>query len=93
MSTSSLSSQKAATLAVKPKTGLTNNLLGIKVEGLGPRERGPLEVSDRGRLFLSPADNEADGSGAGGVGPGQGPISELWAVTSGVWSPWGSCGA
>ena len=73
MSTSSPSFQKAAT----PKTGLTNEFLDIKVEGLGSRKgalcsgqggtgRGA-GVSDQGCLVLSPAHYKADGRGSGGV--------------------------
>lgn len=63
--------QKSATLTVTPNTGLADELLDIKVEGLGPRERVTLRatlrasaVSYRGRLFHSLPHDEADGRGA-----------------------------
>ncbi|XP_047720150.1 bile acid-CoA:amino acid N-acyltransferase-like isoform X2 [Prionailurus viverrinus] len=93
MSTSALLAQKSATLTVTPKTGLADELLDIKVEGLGPRERVTLRasaVSYRGRLFRSVAHYEADGRGGldlardralGGDFTGVEPMGLLWSLT------------
>ena len=63
VSTSSPSFQKAATL----KTRLTNEFLGIKVEGLGSTKGALWGVSDRGCLVLLSAHYEAEGRGSGSV--------------------------
>ncbi|XP_077910045.1 acyl-coenzyme A thioesterase 2, mitochondrial-like [Halichoerus grypus] len=93
MSTSALLFQKAATLTVTPTTGLADELLDIKVEGLRPRERVTLRasaVSYRGRLFHSLAHYEADGRGGldlardpalGGDFTGVEPLGLLWSLT------------
>ncbi|GAB5573009.1 acyl-coenzyme A thioesterase 6-like [Prionailurus iriomotensis] len=93
MSTSALLAQKSATLTVTPKTGLADELLDIKVEGLGPRERVTLRASAvnyRGRLFRSVAHYEADGRGGldlardpalGGDFTGVEPMGLLWSLT------------
>ncbi|XP_054423581.1 acyl-coenzyme A thioesterase 1-like [Pteronotus mesoamericanus] len=93
MSTASHFSQKAATLTVTPKTGLADELLDIKVEGLGHRERVTLRasaVSYRGRLFHSRAHFESDGRGGldlardpalGGDFTGVEPMGLLWSLT------------
>ncbi|ELV09878.1 Acyl-coenzyme A thioesterase 1 [Tupaia chinensis] len=93
MPTSSLSSPKAATLTVKPKTGLADEPLDIKVEGLGPGERVTLRataISYRGRRFHSLAHYQADCRGRldlarapalGGDFTGVEPMGLLWSLT------------
>lgn len=92
-SASSRCSQKAATLTVTPETGLADEPLDIKAEGLGPKARVTLRaaaVSYRGRRFHSSALFQADGRGAldlardpalGGDFSGVEPMGLLWSLT------------
>ncbi|XP_060031473.1 acyl-coenzyme A thioesterase 1 [Erinaceus europaeus] len=92
ISTSSLFSQKVVTLTITPQTGLADELLHIKVEGLGPGEPVTLRTlatSYRSRLFHSFAHYEADGRGTldlararalGGGFTGVEPMGLLWSL-------------
>ncbi|XP_009210191.1 acyl-coenzyme A thioesterase 2, mitochondrial-like [Papio anubis] len=90
--TSSLFSQKAATLTVTPKTGLADKRPDVKAEGLGSGERVTLRVSGvrhRGCPFHSLVHYEVDsGEGLalardlalGGDFTGVGPMGLLWSL-------------
>ncbi|XP_030740718.1 acyl-coenzyme A thioesterase 1-like [Echinops telfairi] len=91
----------AATLTVTPRTALADELVEIRVEGLGPGQPVTLRasaVSHRGRLFHSSARYQADSRGTldlardpalGGDFTGVEPMGLLWSLKpAGVENPW-----